>query len=40
MLLTGGEEVNEIQCEYNIKRVEVGEGWAAILDDKGKVHVV
>lgn len=40
VLLQGGEEVNEIQCEYNIKKVEVGDGWAAIMDDKNKIHLV
>jgi WD repeat-containing protein 19 len=40
MLISGGEEVNEIQCEYNVKRVEVGDGWAALLDDKNKLHLV
>ena len=40
MLISGGEEVNQIQCEYTIKKVEVGDGWAAILDDKNKIHLV
>ena len=40
MLISGGEEVNQIQCEYTIKKVEVGDGWAAIQDDKNKIHLV
>jgi hypothetical protein len=40
MLISGGEEVNEIQCEYNIKKVELGDGWAALLDDKNKLHLI
>ena len=40
ILISGGEEVNEIQCEYNIKKVDVGDGWAAVLDDKNKIHLI
>ena len=39
-LISGGEEVREIQCEYNIKKMEVGDGWAALLDEKSKVHLI
>lgn len=38
-LLSGGEEVSEMQYEFNIKRVELSEHFVAILDDKNKVHL-
>jgi hypothetical protein len=31
--------VNEIQFEYNIKRIELNDSYVALLDDKNKLHL-
>lgn len=39
MILTDVEEVNEINCEFAIKHVDLNDTHVAVLSDKNKVYL-